>query len=640
MKKLLLAALWLPLMALAQTYPSPTYQNVTILGTLNVTGGPTFTSPVPVASGGTGRATLTAHGVMLGEGTGNVSLAGPSATSGLPLLSTGSSSDPAFSTLGLSALTNVAANTVLANATASSASPIAFSMPGCSASTNALTWTTSTGFTCNSAINAATLNGTTFAAPGPIGSATPGTGAFTTLSTTSVPVLPSQTANTFFAAPSGAAGVPGFRAFTSADPGNSLWVMPQTYGALANSNGTTGNGHDDGPAINSAIAAAAALQNSKNQSGGTVYLPCGMYRVATAISWTSTTQSVHLQGAGACAQIFNDISTATTTMTFSGGNCNASVSPCVSVQGINFVAPTNISSSAYALSFTGVSSPTIKDDIFNGYYRAITLTTSYAPVIINNTFSNLSGAALVCIADDSCNNAVISANRVFFVGGTASEAAFKFGPGITTGCIGNPDNILFQGNDLETSYGGVQFNGSCSVSIKDNYIAQNTAFAFNWGTPGYNRSVIIEGNYIAENGGTINGPGPWTQSIANVAGVNFGVNSWYQQGLTWSGLTSMNWSSFQALGTGASLQNYCTETQHCSYMTNGWIHQWGNATTSGGTASVTFPLACPTAAPTEMNLTDSNATNTNVWISSPTQTGMTVNTAVSAAFVTWSITCN
>src|SRR5690242_2147665 len=97
-KRILLAALLWPLMALAGTYPSPTYQNVTVLGT--ITGTPVFTSPVPASSGGTGLATLNAHGVMLGEGTGNVAFAGPSATSGLPLLSAGSSADPSFSTLG------------------------------------------------------------------------------------------------------------------------------------------------------------------------------------------------------------------------------------------------------------------------------------------------------------------------------------------------------------------------------------------------------------------------------------------------------------------------------------------------------------------------------------------------------------
>lgn len=60
----------------------------------------TATTPVGVASGGTGVATLTAHGVLIGEGTAaiNQTTAG---TAGQPLLSGGASADPAFGTLGV-----------------------------------------------------------------------------------------------------------------------------------------------------------------------------------------------------------------------------------------------------------------------------------------------------------------------------------------------------------------------------------------------------------------------------------------------------------------------------------------------------------------------------------------------------------
>nr|DAG73193.1 MAG TPA: Baseplate wedge protein [Caudoviricetes sp.] len=52
------------------------------------------------------------------------------------------------------------ANTVLANATASTANVTAFTVPGCSTSSSALTWTSGTGFTCNTTVNASTLGGT------------------------------------------------------------------------------------------------------------------------------------------------------------------------------------------------------------------------------------------------------------------------------------------------------------------------------------------------------------------------------------------------------------------------------------------------------------------------------------------------
>ncbi|MDN8066200.1 hypothetical protein [Burkholderia vietnamiensis] len=79
--------------AFAQSYPSPTYNNLTVLGT--------FTS------------------------TGNI---------------------------GLGSLAAQAANTVVANATASSASPTAVAVPSCSGANNALRWTSGSGFTCASAI--------------------------------------------------------------------------------------------------------------------------------------------------------------------------------------------------------------------------------------------------------------------------------------------------------------------------------------------------------------------------------------------------------------------------------------------------------------------------------------------------------
>lgn len=199
MKKILLAALWLPLTALAQSYPSPHFNNVTIDGTLSVTGAPVFTTPVPTASGGLGANNGTATGVpVFSAGTATVTAA---TGSGAPVLGTSPSiATPtitgSFTATGLVTtgdLASQAANTILANATASAASPTAFAMPPCSTSSSALNYTSGTGIGCNSAINAATLGSATFAAPGPIGSTTPSTGAFTTLSTTSAPTLGSTT---------------------------------------------------------------------------------------------------------------------------------------------------------------------------------------------------------------------------------------------------------------------------------------------------------------------------------------------------------------------------------------------------------------------------------------------------------------
>jgi hypothetical protein len=60
-----------------------------------------LTASVPVNKGGTGVATLAAHGVVVGEGTSAVAVVGPDAAVGKPLLSAGASADPAFGDLGV-----------------------------------------------------------------------------------------------------------------------------------------------------------------------------------------------------------------------------------------------------------------------------------------------------------------------------------------------------------------------------------------------------------------------------------------------------------------------------------------------------------------------------------------------------------
>jgi hypothetical protein len=55
-------------------------------------------SVIDASIGGTGLATVAAHNVVVGEGTSPVGVVAPSATSGVPLVSQGSSSDPHFGT--------------------------------------------------------------------------------------------------------------------------------------------------------------------------------------------------------------------------------------------------------------------------------------------------------------------------------------------------------------------------------------------------------------------------------------------------------------------------------------------------------------------------------------------------------------
>ena len=142
-------------------------------GTLGPSGGGTG-----ITSLGTGVATALGTAV---NGSGAISLS-TSPAFVTPNLGTPSAAVLTNATgLPVSGVAAIGTNTVVGNATNGSASPTALSMTSCSTSASAVTWTTNTGFGCNTAVNASTLGGATFAAPGPIGSTTASTGAFTTL---------------------------------------------------------------------------------------------------------------------------------------------------------------------------------------------------------------------------------------------------------------------------------------------------------------------------------------------------------------------------------------------------------------------------------------------------------------------------
>jgi hypothetical protein len=145
-KKLKLAAvaLLLPLIAFAQTYPSPTFQNVTVRGTLTAAT-PAFTNPVPVSSGGTNCSA--ASGTCLDNITG---------FSGTGFLTRTGAGTYAFQSLtnGITYgnLAQAGANTLLGNATGVTGNVTAVSVAGCNGAAQALQWTNGSGFQCNSSI--------------------------------------------------------------------------------------------------------------------------------------------------------------------------------------------------------------------------------------------------------------------------------------------------------------------------------------------------------------------------------------------------------------------------------------------------------------------------------------------------------
>jgi hypothetical protein len=104
LKRIIIAAILWPLLAFGQSYPSPTFNNVTSQGTATL-------------NNATVSGTFTATGKI-----------------------------------GLASLAAQAANTVVGNATGSSASPTAITVTGCNGAAQALQWTNGSGFGCNSAI--------------------------------------------------------------------------------------------------------------------------------------------------------------------------------------------------------------------------------------------------------------------------------------------------------------------------------------------------------------------------------------------------------------------------------------------------------------------------------------------------------
>lgn len=248
--------------AVLSTGPStaPAWGNVSIS---------TLTGVLPVANGGTNASTA--------SGTSLDNIAGFSATGFLTRTGAGAYAfQSATNGITLGNLAQASANTVLANATGSTANLVAFSMPSCSTSASALNWTTSTGFTCNTSINAATLGGATFAAPGPIGSTTAGTGAFTTLSASST--VSGTGFSTYLASPPAiGTTVPAGGKFTTLQATST--ITPSTtsgiVGTTAADNANTGSVGE----YPSNSTSATSLSNNTPANATSVSLPAGDWEV-------------------------------------------------------------------------------------------------------------------------------------------------------------------------------------------------------------------------------------------------------------------------------------------------------------------------------------------------------------------------
>lgn len=317
MKKILLTALLVPVIAFAQTYPSPTFNSVTLQ------------NPLAAAYGGTGVANSN-----------TISLGGNLVTSGaspLTLTTTGATNItlPTSGTL----LNGTSGATAGANSNITSLSgvttPLSVPQGGTGVATSTGTGAVVLGTSptiSTPAITGGSINNAT------VGQSTPLAGSFTTLSATSLTGL-----TTPLAAAYGGAGA----------------ATPQQYGALGN--GT----NDDTSAINAMFAAS---------NHGYVYFPCGTYSVSqitlpgTAGNHPTDTK---VWGAGACAQIVqNSSNLANNLFTIGSGNLNDTGDVWVSDL---FITAASAKTGGSGIYLKGAARPQFKNVLMSNMYNGMSM---------------------------------------------------------------------------------------------------------------------------------------------------------------------------------------------------------------------------------------------------------------------------
>lgn len=206
-----------------------------------------------------------------------VQLLNPSGSAaGQSIVSNGASVAPTWQAIPLTGIATQAANTVLGNGTATTAAPTALSVPSCSSATNALLWTSGTGFSCNSAINAATLGGATFASPGAIGGTTASTGAFTSLSASGT--VSGTGFSTYLASPPAIGGTTANAGSFTTLSSTGAFTPSQTAGIV----GTTTNNNANAGSVGEYITAtgtSVAFTSGGNVNVASISLTAGDWNV-------------------------------------------------------------------------------------------------------------------------------------------------------------------------------------------------------------------------------------------------------------------------------------------------------------------------------------------------------------------------
>lgn len=306
-------------------------------------------------------------------------------------------------------------------------------------------------------------------------------------------------------------------------------VTPQQFGALANSNGTHGNGHDDTVALQDAVNASA---------NSTLYMPCGIYRVTGTISYSGS-GSLDIEGTGACTQIYFDNASASTLFDFEPAVFCSNPGNCLKISNIMLPAPYVINTSNLLLAAKNEPNLLLQNisasswGIILGLYGA-----DYGPRIIGGVFHNTQNTVLNCGGggDASCNHLQFKDTRVFDSLGSIASVGFS-----ATQC--GTQNVDFSDDDFEGNANGINFQGVCSISIKNDYFESNGNYPFYFGTGG-NASATLQGNWI------YSGTGAVSAATSGLNGLALIGNTSYNYSVT-AGATAVSCLANTATGTGS-----------------------------------------------------------------------------------------
>lgn len=312
LKRILFGALFAPLLALAQSYPSPTFNNLTVNGTFTATG-----------------------------------------------------------KVGLGSLASQAANTAVANVTGSSASPAAVALPSCSSANGALQYTSGAGFSCSTSFALTTGTLGQFAATtssqlagvisdetgsgslvfgtsptingASIGQTTPGAGSFTTLSANST--VSGSGFSTYLASPPAIGGTAAAAGSFTTLQASGAFTPSQTAGIV----GTTTNNNANAGAVGEFICAlvtnggspTGCATNTSTPVSLTTNTPANVTSVSlSAGDWQCYGVAMFFP-AGTTITVQTTAALSTTSATLPGNSQTANSNPPGTAGlGVQFVVPT------------------------------------------------------------------------------------------------------------------------------------------------------------------------------------------------------------------------------------------------------------------------------------------------------------